>query len=157
MYLVALAVAALFYRVPPDHPAEASIAVLVPAPDEELLIGRMVTSLLGQTYPRELYRVVVIADNCSDRTASIAIGLGVDVLVRDDPGHRGKGQAISWAIAQLATRGGARPDAFVIVDADSEADPDLLRVLAGSLAGGADVVQADYMPVPEHASSPSEE
>jgi 1,2-diacylglycerol 3-beta-glucosyltransferase len=156
-YLVALAVAALFYRVPPDHPAQASIAVLVPAHDEELLIGRTVTSLLGQSYPRELYRVVVIADNCRDRTASIAIGLGVDVLVRDDLEHRGKGQAISWAIAQLATDGGARPDAFVIVDADSEADPNLLRALAGSLAGGADVVQADYMPMPEGESSPSEE
>lgn len=155
-YLLLLALAALLYRPAPKGPALASLVVLVPAHDEELLIGRTVTSLLLQTYPRDLYRVVVIADNCSDQTAPIAIGLGADVLVRTDPEHRGKGQAIGWALAELATRRAA-PDAFVIVDADSIADADLLHVLASGLASGADVVQADYMPTQAEDPSPSQE
>ena len=43
---------------------------------EQQLIARCVGSLLDQTYPRDLYRVVVIADNCSDETAARAAAAG---------------------------------------------------------------------------------
>ena len=45
---------------------------LVPAHDEELLIGGCVRSLLDVGYPRDKRRVIVIADNCSDATGRIA-------------------------------------------------------------------------------------
>jgi glycosyltransferase involved in cell wall biosynthesis len=48
------------------------VVVLVPAHDEEALIARCVRSLFAQTYPRELIEIVVIADNCSDDTATEA-------------------------------------------------------------------------------------
>ena len=45
---------------------------LVPAHDEELLLPACLESLRGLRYPPERRRIVVVADNCRDRTAAIA-------------------------------------------------------------------------------------
>ena len=37
-----------------------------------MVIGNLIDSLMQQNYPRELYDVIVIADNCTDKTALIA-------------------------------------------------------------------------------------
>jgi exopolysaccharide biosynthesis WecB/TagA/CpsF family protein len=127
--------------------------VLVPAHNEEQLIARCLTSLLAQSYPRELYRVVVIADNCSDGTASIAASAGAEVMVRSDPDHRGKGRALRWAMDLLLDAPDA-PDAVGVVDADSVADRNLLRALEAELSAGHPVVQADYTVLTDESSPP---
>jgi 1,2-diacylglycerol 3-beta-glucosyltransferase len=118
--------------------------VLVPAHDEELLVGRCVESLLEQTYPRELYEVVVIADNCTDQTAARAEAAGAEVLVRDEPDVRGKGQALRWALDRLLTRA-EPPDAVVVVDADTVAVPEFLELLTRPLDDGAEAVQGESL------------
>ena len=146
LYLLTLAVAAAAApSVPRTGVAAPStcLAVLVPAHDEELLIGRCIRSLFAQTYPRSLYRVLVVADNCTDATAATASAAGAEVMVRDEPSSLGKGQALRWALNRLL----ATPDAasaVVVVDADSIAGPDLLSALERRFATGCPVVQADY-------------
>jgi cellulose synthase/poly-beta-1,6-N-acetylglucosamine synthase-like glycosyltransferase len=54
--------------------------VVVPAHDEELSIKATVESLLSLDWPKDLYDVVVVADNCGDRTAEIARQAGATVL-----------------------------------------------------------------------------
>src|SRR3954452_7293138 len=44
-------------------------AVVVPAHDEEVGIAATVRSLLDLDYPRDLFRVIVVADNCLDETS----------------------------------------------------------------------------------------
>src|SRR5215468_7419304 len=85
LYQLSLAVAALFYRdsrdVVDEFPApQTRVAVIVPAHDEELVIERCIRSLQTQSYPRGRYEIVVIADNCSDDTASAAQRAGAQVL-----------------------------------------------------------------------------
>jgi 1,2-diacylglycerol 3-beta-glucosyltransferase len=92
------------------------LVFLVPAHDEELLIAGCVRSLLDMTYPSASRRIIVIADNCSDRTARVAREQGAESLIRVDPQAPGKPQAIAWALGQIALRDW---DACVIVDADS--------------------------------------
>src|SRR5437879_5475140 len=76
-YLLALAVAALVRRAPGLWgPPRSRLAVLVPAHDEERLVGRCVGSLVEQDYPPELRRLIVVADNCSDATAEVAARAG---------------------------------------------------------------------------------
>ena len=58
--------------------------VVVPAHNEELLIESCVRSLLGMDYPADHRRVVVVADNCSDRTAELVRGAGGSGLERHD-------------------------------------------------------------------------
>jgi exopolysaccharide biosynthesis WecB/TagA/CpsF family protein len=127
--------------------------VLVPAHNEEQLIARCLKSLLAQSYPSELYRVVVIADNCSDGTASIAASAGAEVMTRTEPQHRGKGRALRWAMDQLLTAPDV-PDAVVVVDADSVADRNLLAALEAELSIGHGVVQADYTVLTDESSPP---
>ena len=52
--------------------------VLVPAHDEATLIARCVGSLKAQTYPADLYELIVIADNCTDDTAAVARAAGAE-------------------------------------------------------------------------------
>jgi len=141
-----VAAAAFFYRPrnTSDTPSK-RLALLVPAHNEEGLIGRCIASLLAQSYPRELYAVTVIADNCSDDTAEAARRAGADaVMVRDEPAARGKGRALRWAMDQILDRHDA-PDAIVIVDADAVADRELLVQLTAAFEAGAEAVQADYV------------
>ncbi|HEX9097370.1 MAG TPA: glycosyltransferase family 2 protein [Candidatus Dormibacteraeota bacterium] len=146
LYLVTLAGASFGYRPSPVSRSRASrlrLAVVVPAHDEELLVARCVQSLFNQDYPADRFRVVVVSDNSSDSTASIARSAGAEVMVRDQPDARGKGHALRWATDRLLAET-EPPDAIVIVDADSVADPLLLAGLAAELEAGHEVVQADY-------------
>jgi exopolysaccharide biosynthesis WecB/TagA/CpsF family protein len=111
-----------------------------------------VASLLAQTYPTNLYRIIVVADNCSDGTESIARAAGAEVMVRIDPDARGKGRALRWTMDQLLEASNP-PDAVVVVDADSVADTNLLSALETELTSGYEVVQADYTVLIDEASS----
>ncbi|HMA36749.1 MAG TPA: glycosyltransferase family 2 protein [Chloroflexia bacterium] len=115
--------------------------VLIPAHDEELLIRRVVGSLLAIDYPRELYSLHVIADNCTDRTAELARAEGATVHERQDPDRRGKGYALRWLFGPLLADSGSG-DAFVIVDADSLVNQGFLRALDRRLGAGAVAIQA---------------
>ncbi len=76
------------------------------------------------------YEIWVIADNCTDNTASLAEAAGARCLVRTDPEHPGKGQAMQFAFAHSSE---SRADAVVIIDADSVVNEHFLSALAASL------------------------
>ena len=118
-------------------------AVVVPAHDEELLIGELIGSIRAVDYPEDRIAIHVIADNCSDGTAERARSLGAEVAERfdPDPAHRGKGQALSWMFEQLDLRGA---DAVVIFDADNLVDPGFFRAMNGAIEGGARCLQGYY-------------
>ena len=54
--------------------------VLIPARNEERVIAHLIDALRKQNYPRELFDIVVTANNCTDRTAEIARAAGVSVF-----------------------------------------------------------------------------
>lgn len=118
-------------------------AVLVPAHDEEQTIGRLLHSLSQLDYPAACVDVLVVADNCSDRTTPIAAELGAKVFERSDAERRGKGYALSWLLDRVAQAGGAY-DVYVVLDADSVVRPDFLRALAAAFADGSRVAQGYY-------------
>lgn len=106
---------------PPPSDTRDPLLFLVPAHDEALLIERCMRSLLSQDYPKELLRVIVVADNCSDNTAALARACGATTLERSDPARGGKGFAIEWALKRIEL--GPR-EAVVIVDADTIVERD---------------------------------
>jgi hypothetical protein len=128
-------------------------AVLVPAHDEERLIGRTVDSLRSLDYPRERFDVHVVADNCTDRTVAIVREHGAEAHDRVAPDAPGKGPALGWLLDRLRDAG-RDYDAYVIVDADTTVSPTFLRVMDAALAGGATVVQAHYA-VADPSTSPT--
>jgi 1,2-diacylglycerol 3-beta-glucosyltransferase len=141
-YLALLALLARRGTAPPPPPPRLRFDVVVPAHNEELGIQSTVASLLALDYPRELYRVVVVADNCTDRTAELARGAGARLLERRDSARRGKGYALAYAYAASVQDRFA--DAVVVVDADSIASPNLLSAMGARFAAGEEAVQACY-------------
>lgn len=146
LYLLALAVGATIGAIRRPHapvggdPAS-RFAIVIPAHNEELLIGTMLSSLAQIDYPEDRYDVHIIADNCSDRTAEIARAAGVNVQVRTDVERRGKGYALSWAFNRLMA-GSIHYDAYVVLDADAIVDSGVLKALARGLARGAAALQS---------------
>ncbi|MGC2637992.1 MAG: glycosyltransferase family 2 protein [Acidobacteriaceae bacterium] len=106
--------------------AEARFLVLVPAHNEGRGVVPTLRSLAGARYPRNLLRVVTIADNCSDTTAECARNEGAAVWERLDPAHPGKGQALAWAMQRAH---GLRWDLIAVIDADSIVCPDFFARL----------------------------
>lgn len=140
---------------PPLGQGRWRFAVLVPAHNEEMLIGRLLDSLAAQDYPRDRFDVHVVADNCDDQTADIAQDRGAQAYERLDPSRRGKGYALQWLLEQVRHKEQKVEkvyDAFVVLDADSVVTPNFLRGLEARLESGSQVVQAYYATLNPHAS-----
>src|SRR5262249_61331498 len=86
-YLVLLGMAALLARRErlPARRVRHRFGVVVPAHDEEAVLPLLLESLNRLAYPKELYEVIVVADNCRDETARIAREGGARVQERMDP------------------------------------------------------------------------
>lgn len=147
-YLLALLAAARYRRAPaPDIPARREphrFLVLIPAHDEERVLGATLRSVASLDHPADRVMVVVIADNCSDGTARVASQAGATAFVRTDPARRGKGHALAWGLERLGDELAAS-DAVVFVDADCECSPGLLRAFDAQLSAGTGVAQAAYL------------
>lgn len=142
VYNLVLGLGGLARRAPPPAAAPRPLEVIVPAHDEARVILDVLTSLEASRYPRERFRVTVLCDHCTDRTAELARGAGAHVVVRDS-GPRGKQHAIAWYLRHLTASGELTLFAgVVVVDADNLVDPDLLQALSDHLAAGAAAVQA---------------
>ena len=111
-------------------------------------------SLRTIEYPRSFFDIVVIADNCTDRTADIAREEGAIVLERTNPTHRGKGYALRWCFDQILGNK-QNYDAVVIIDADSRTTKNFLSVMNHHLEKGVAAIQCSDMvePQPEAWSS----
>ena len=117
------------------------IAIIVPAHNEEVNVAETVRSLRRCDQKQLKTAIVVIADNCTDRTAEIAAGEGARVLIRQNEQARGKPFALKFAFDLLLKE---EWDIFVIVDADTVVDEDLLTVISSRLCSGAEIVQTGY-------------
>jgi len=130
------------------------LAVVVPAHDEDLTIARTVQSLLAAGCSAHVAHpagetaagaweasIFVVAHNCSDATAKRAAGAGARVIELNDPRQRGKGAALRCGF-EAARRAGA--NAFLAIDADSVASPNLLPATCTALEAGSAATQCRY-------------
>lgn len=124
--------------------------VIVPAHDEAAVIEAAVSSLRKIDWPAESFRILVVADNCSDATAALARAAGADVIERVDPALRGKGYALALGFQHSQARKWA--DAVVVVDADTQVSANLLEAFSARIETGAKAVQAHYGVSNPHAS-----
>ena len=127
---------------PPTSTRRLKFDVIVPAHNEASVIERSVDSLRHVDWPADRFRILVIADNCTDGTAALARAAGGIALERHNVAQRGKGYALQFAFE--ASRRDGFADAVVVVDADAEVSANLLEAFACRLERGESAVQAHY-------------
>ena len=123
-------------KVKKDH----RFMAIIPAHNEEAVVGNLVESLKRQNYNKDLYDIYVIADNCTDNTAKIAKEAGAIVYERFNQSKKTKGYALDWFLKQKIEED-APYDAFIIFDADNIVDQDFIKNMNKKLCQGEDVVQ----------------
>lgn len=118
-------------------------AVLVAAHNEQAVIAQLVDSLLNLNYPKDLYDIYVIADNCTDNTAQVAKDAGAIVCERFDDSKKSKGYALEWMFEKLFVmeKTGKVYDAVAIFDADNLVHPQFLIEMNNRLLKGDRIIQ----------------
>ena len=94
-----------------DFPHRA--AVLIPAHDEATHLGLTIANIRAQLLDGD--RLLVVADNCNDDTAAVALSAGAEVIVRNDLTRTGKGYALDFGLQHLRLD---PPDLVIMIDAD---------------------------------------
>ncbi|MFY9916882.1 MAG: glycosyltransferase family 2 protein, partial [Mycobacterium sp.] len=106
-----------------------NVTVLIPAHNEEVSLPVTLEALRAQSRPPD--RVIVVADNCTDRTVQIARDMGADVF--ETVGNVGKkGGALNQALAAMLPESDAR-DVVLVMDADTIAATRFVEVAAARL------------------------
>lgn len=125
------------------------VAVLIPAHNESAALLPTIANVQAQLHASD--RLVVVADNCTDDTASVAAAAGAVLTVRNDPDRRGKGYALAWGIRYLEAD---PPDVLIVLDADCRLAEDSVERLAAACASTGRPVQAlDLMVAPKESSA----
>ena len=131
----------------PEHSSSdfhARLLFLVIAHNEEGVIDNTIHVLLqGAAHDPET-QIVLLCDHCSDRTSETGTLAGIRVVSRVD-GLPGKGQAISWFVANYAQEI-ADVDIIIVLDADSLVDGRFAENIRKAFVPGVDVVQSQVCP-----------
>src|ERR1035437_9973859 len=116
------------------------VAVLIPAHNESVGLQPTLADVKSQLRAGD--RLLVVADNCTDETATVAASSGVEVTVRNDPTKIGKGYALDWGLNYLAADA---PEIVIIIDADCRVESGAIDRLATVCAKMQRPVQSLYI------------
>ena len=113
------------------RPGYGTLTVLIPAHNEEDQIAAVIASVRNQTRPAD--EIVVIADNCADRTVPLARALGVTVVETQGNKHK-KAGALNQVLNSILPQASDQ-DRILVMDADSYLDADFVAVASAWLTG----------------------
>lgn len=130
----------------PKGPHHVRLRVVIPAHNEAKVISTLLSDLRAGSYPRT--EVWVVADRCTDTTASMSEEFGVQVAERKE-GPDGKGAALAWYLQLYPLD---IDEVLVVLDADNRVPSGALERIADEIEGGFEVVQC-YLDVVNPDSS----
>jgi len=110
-----------------------TVSILIPAKNEEKVIGSLLSRIMEFDYPSEKLEVIVINDASTDNTAKIITDISKEddrIKMLDIPkgeGGKGKSAALNRAL-KIASN-----DAIVIYDADNVPEKDSLKKICKAL------------------------
>lgn len=122
-----------------NYRAKHKFAVVIAARNEEKVINNLISSLKKQNYPKNLYDIFVIPNNCTDNTEIIVQKAGVHII--DCQGNiDSKGEALKYGF-KFIYQNYPEFDAYCVFDADNIVHPNFLRRMNDTLCSGYKVAQ----------------
>lgn len=121
------------------------ICVVIPAHNEEDVIYDTVKLLFErQQYPKDMFDVYVIADNCTDKTEELAKKAGATVFVHtdDDPKHHMVGFALEYGLKELLKYDEKKHyDYMIRLDADNHINDEFFMLMNDAYNSGAKIAR----------------
>lgn len=120
----------------PKAEPQKKFAVVIAARNEAAVIGNLVDSLHLQKYPKELYKIFVVPNNCTDDTERVARKHGAEIIRCDVP-VKTKGEVLHNVIPKVMKGF----DAVCVFDADNIVDENFLAEMNNAFCAGARCAQ----------------
>lgn len=114
-------------------PQVPKISVFIPAHNEEMVIAQTLKAMVRLNYPKDRLEIILICDNCSDRTKEIGESFVKDfpflrVIETEEPlKGRGKASALNYGLQNSSG------DIIAVYDADNTPEKDALWYLVMGL------------------------
>ena len=94
--------------------------LIIPARNEENVVGNLIKSIYQNKYPQDKLQVFVVAHNCTDNTAQVCRELGATVYEYNNPDECTMGYAFRYLFSQIEKDYGTQNyDGFFILNADN--------------------------------------
>ncbi|HBK01437.1 MAG TPA: glycosyl transferase, partial [Clostridiales bacterium] len=104
----------------PKAKVQHKYGVIIPARNEEAVVGNLIKSVYKNNYPQDKLQVFVIAHNCTDNTAKIARELGATVYEYNNPNECTMGYAFRYLFDCIREDYGVKNyDGFFLFNADN--------------------------------------
>jgi cellulose synthase/poly-beta-1,6-N-acetylglucosamine synthase-like glycosyltransferase len=129
-------------------PSSIAVTILMPAHNEATGIGSTLAALRATLDPH--VQILVVADNCTDATATIARAAGANVIERHSETERGKGYALAFGRDHLRAD---PPEVVIVLDADCLPQGDCVRILSSAAYQSGRPVQATNLIIPDLGAS----
>lgn len=141
-YMSVLAVIGFFKtRRFPQAKVNHRYGIIIAARNEENVIGQLLESIQGQTYPSEYLTTFVVADNCTDRTAEVARKHSAVCYERFNSDKRTKGFALQYLFGRIEQDYGIDTfDGYIIFDADNILNPDYMEKMNNAFDSGEKII-----------------
>ena len=142
--IVYIFVVLLYKRKPENESNEThnhNYAVLIAARNESQVIAQLISSIQGQSYPKNNITIFVIADNCTDDTAAVSRDAGAIVFERFNKHQIGKGYALDFLFKKIfESYPPGQFDGFFIFDADNLLDVNYISEMNKTFSKGHKII-----------------
>ncbi len=144
MHFVIFSIVGLFTKKTyPKAKVQHKYGVIIPARNEEAVVGNLIKSVYKNNYPQDKLQVFVIAHNCTDKTAQIARELGATVYEYNNPDECTMGYAFRYLFDQIKKDYGIKNyDGFFLFNADNVLSADYFEKMndAFDATGGKKII-----------------
>jgi hyaluronan synthase len=123
-FLIFMYITTYTYKPIPDKGHRPKVSVIVPAKNEEEVIGKTIRAVLDSDYPQELLQVIAIDDGSTDNTAAEIQEIESDRLIFIK-NEKNLGKRISLAKGFNVSSG----DIIMCVDSDSFVEKDAIALM----------------------------
>ncbi len=132
----------LFIKQPKFHAKiKHKYAIIIPARNEEIVIGKLIDNIKSQRYPQGLLDIYLLADNCTDDTAQIGRSKGVHVYERFNSNLIGKGFALTELFRYIDKKIGLETyDGYFFFDADNVLEENFIDKMNDIFDNGYEIV-----------------